>query len=429
MGLFSRCMERHQNRVRRICFIEPPYHQFTEKLDAPFALMYLASVAEQCGWQAQIVDMKELGDPLPEADIYAVTSSSPQFPNTVKLERRLGDEFPNALRIVGGNHISAVPENLKQTSFHIGVVGEGENALTDILLGFGSYSLKKQWIVRGKPIENIDAIGFPARHLVDWSNYKRGIYWGSELLAPAVSMITSRGCPYRCVFCGSNVIFGRYTRCRSVPNIISEIKAVIDTLGYHGFNFHDDEFTLVRPRTVKLSKEFAKLGIVWRCLTRADAVDENMLKEMAKGGCKEIILGVESGSQKVLNRICKGTTVKQNLKAMQMVKDAGIQLKAGIMVGSPSETKETVEETKELLRACPPDFWNVSVFTPFPGSAVWKNPKAYGIKILTRDMSQYAMVGKDFKGIVVAETEEMKKEDIEHARDELIDLLLEISPP
>lgn len=412
--------------LRNICCINPPYGQFAERLDAPFALMYLAAVAEECGWGAEIVDMQDIHDYIPKADIYAVTSSSPQFPVARRLETRLMLERPDSLRIIGGNHISACPQDLLGTYFDHAVLGEGESALESILINYPARPSTR--VVQGQGVDDLDVLPFPARHLIDWSKYKRGIYWGKKLLAPAVSMITSRGCPFRCCYCGSNVIFGRRNRARGISNVVAEIQQVIDTLGFHGFNFHDDEFTLNRGRTITLSKEFAKLGIVWRCLTRADLVDANLLKEMEKGGCKEIILGVESGSQAVLDRMCKGTTVKQNLKAMKMIKKAGIQLKAGIMVGSPSETWETVRETEKLLKECPPDFWNVSVFTPFPGCAVWNNPERYGIKILTRDLSQYAMVGRNHRGIVVSETEAMSKQDIEQARDELIDLLKEIAP-
>lgn len=414
---------------KKICFIEPPYGQFMERLDAPFALMYLASIAERCGWEPKIVEMHDDKDPIPQANIYAVTSSSPQFPATVRLERRLGDEFPESMRIVGGNHISAVPDDLSKTNFNVGVLGEGETALAKILQTPAQYRHSTCVKMQSAGVENLDTLPFPARHLIDWSKYKRGIYWGKELLAPAVSVISSRGCPHRCVFCGSHVVFGRRARFRSIPNVISEVKHVISTLGYHGFNWHDDTFCLDQNRVLALCKEFEKLNIVWRCLTRANSVNEKVLKAMQKSGCKEIILGVESGSQKILDRLHKDTTVKQNLEAMKMIKKAGIQLKAGIIVGSPGETRETVIETMDLLAVCPPDFWNVSVFTPFPGCAVWEHPEQYGIKILTRDLSQYAMVGKDYKGIVVTETEEMNKQDIEYARDVMIDFLMGIAPP
>lgn len=415
--------------MKKIVFLEPPYGKFIERLDAPFSLMYLGAVAEQCGWEAEIVDMQKLDDPIPSADVYAVTSSSPQFPTAVKLEARLADEFPDSLRILGGNHISAEIDSIFQTSFNIAVAGEGEVVLSGILSHPEQYKTSTCVKIQGVPIANLDIIPFPARHLIDWTKYNRGICWGTKMLAPAVSIVSSRGCPNRCVYCGSHVVFGRYTRFRSIENVVAEVKHVIDTMGYHGFNFHDDTFCLDPKRVMKLSKEFEKLDIVWRCLTRVDTISEELLEAMQKGGCRELVAGIESGSQRVLDRIQKGVTVEQNLRAMKLIKKSGIQLKAGIMVGSPGETKETVEETKKLLRECPPDTWAVSVFTPFPGSAVWNNPAKYGVKILTRDLDQYAMVSDNYKGTVVAETEDMTKEDIEQARDELIDLLLDISGP
>jgi len=410
-----------EHTEKTICFIKPPYNAFMEELDPPFALMYLAAVAEKCGWQAEILDMKSLNDNIPEANIYGVTSSSPQWPDTVKLSEILSDKFS----VVGGNHISALPSDVKKTQFDIAVVGEGEIALEKIL--HENLATHKHSIIFGRPVENIDNIPFPARHLVDWNKYKRGIYWGKTLLEKAVSIISSRGCPFSCVYCGSKVVFGRHTRFRSIENVVAEVKQVIETMGYRGFNWHDDTFCLNKKRVIDLCGEFEKLDIVWRCLSRVDTVDEEVLGAMQKSGCKELILGVESGSQKILNNLRKGTTVEQNLKAMSLVKENGIQLKVGIIIGSPGETWETVKETEELLKACPPDFWNVSCFTPFPGAYVWDHSEELGIKILTRKLSDYAMVGVGYKGNVVVKTEEMKKEDIEQARDRLIDLLLDIS--
>jgi anaerobic magnesium-protoporphyrin IX monomethyl ester cyclase len=421
------------NKKKKICLIEPPYHVFMEELDPPFPLMYLGAVAERCGWQAEIVDMNTLDDMLPEADLYGVTSTSPQWPVASPLSIRLEQEFPETPRIVGGTHISFSHQDIYQTRFNMAVVREGEQVLEQILTSnSGLHSLDElknhmHQIVFGNMLKDLDNIPFPARHLIDWKKYKRGIFWGKKRLADAVSIITSRGCPYNCIFCGSHVIFGHRVRFRSVENVVAEIKHVVNTMGYRGMNFHDDTFCVNRKRVLDLCEEFKKLDIVWRCLSRADTIDFEMLQVMNDAGCKEIILGIESGSQKILNILNKRTSVKQNLKAMKLVKKSGIQLKVGIIVGSPGETWETVRETEKLLKACPPDFWNVSVLTPFPGSAIWNNPERYGLKILTRDLSQYAMVGKQYRGNVVVETEKMNKQDIEKARDELIDLCLEIS--
>jgi len=402
---------------------------FAEELDAPFNLMYLAAVAEKCGWEASIVDMRIMDEPLPEADVYGVTSTSPQWPDMLILSDRLASEFEDSLKIVGGPHISAMPNDFKTSSFDIAVLGEGEIPLERIL---NAKSFDLPTTITGELIKDLDSISFPARHLVNWSRYKRGIFWGKEKLADAVSIISSRGCPFNCVFCGSHVVFGRRVRFRSPENVVSEMKHVISIMGYRGFNFHDDTFCINRGRVFALCTEFLKLkkfNVVWRCLSRVDTIDEELLKVMADTGCKEIILGVESGSNEILKNLNKGTTAKQNLKAMRLVKESDIQLKVGIIVGSPGETWETVEETEELLKTYPPNFWNVSCFTPFPGSYAWSYPEKLGIKILTRNLRDYSMVGKNWRGTVVVETEKMSKADIELARDRLIDLLLDISPP
>jgi len=412
--------------VPRICLIEPPYGWFAEQLDPPFPLMYLAAVAEKCGWQASIVDMQNLGTPLPDADVYAATSTSPQWNTTLKLAERLAKEHPYSLKIVGGNHVSAAPLDAEQSKFDLCVMGEGEKALEKILANPRKWKSKQTQFMNGEPIQNLDSIPFPARHLIDWSQYKRGIFWGKKLIEPAVGIIQSRGCYQKCIFCGSHAVFGHQIRFRSVSNVVDEMKQVISEMGYHGFNFHDDNFCVNRARTLELCKEFKKLKVVWRCLTRVNTVNEEVLGAMRDSGCKEIIYGIESGSQKILDNLHKGTTVKQNLQAMKLTKKMWIQVKAGIIVGSPGETWETIEETKKLLRECLPDYWNVSVFTPYPGCEVYANPEKFGVKILTRNIEDYAMVSKSGKGNVVMETKEMHKKDIEEARDSLIDLLTEL---
>jgi len=414
----------------KLCLIEPPYTQFIADIDAPFSLLYLAAIAEQNEWNVEIVDMQTLDDPLPGADLYGVTATSPQWPAAVNLAKRLKQEYPSTLTVCGGPHVSARPYDGFASEFDITVVGEGEKALENILRACESFVvLRYSNIIHGEPIINLDEVPFPARHLIDWKKYKRGIYWGADLMAPAVSIISSRGCPYGCIFCGSHSVFGRRVRFRSVANVVAEIQQVIASMGYHGFNFHDDTFCINRARVFDLCKEFEKLNIVWRCLSRADTVDKDVVKAMSKAGCKEVILGVETGSQKILDNLNKGTTVETNLHAMKALKKGRIQLKVGLIVGSPGETFETVEATKKLMKQCPPDFWNVSVFTPFPGCDVAEHPEKYNVKILTTDLTELAMVGKEFKGNVVMETEAMSKSDIEQARDDLIDFMMQISPP
>jgi len=228
----------------KICFIEPPISFLRDILDPPFPLMYLAAVAEHEGWTAEIIHMKTIEDKLPEADIYAVTSSSPQWNTTVKLSERLANEFPNKWKICGGAHISAWTEDFYKSKFDSAIIGEGEIALAEVLRN--PTILKTSKLIKGTPVKDLDKIRFPARHLIKWSEYERGIMAGKRMLSPAVSIITSRGCPYKCIFCGSHCVFGRRVRFRSVKNVVDEIKHVLNTLGYNGFNFHDDTFCVSR---------------------------------------------------------------------------------------------------------------------------------------------------------------------------------------
>lgn len=415
----------------KICFVQPAQGWFNDNLDPPFNLMYLAAVAEQEQWQAQIVDMKTPDEPLPYADVYGVTATSSEWTAAVILSHRLRKEHPESRLWVGGPHISAMPEAVWGSAFDVAVTGEGERTLQALLDGsFEKHLTSADRYTWAKDREGvpIDSIPFPARHLIDWKQYKRGIFWKDELLAPAVGIITSRGCPGNCIFCGSHIIFGHKCRFRSIENVVTEMKLVIETMGYHGFNFYDDTFCLSHPRVVDLCRAFRPLNVVWRCLSRTNTVDLELLKTMRWAGCKEIIYGIESYHQTVLNNLQKGATVEQNLKAVEMTKRVGIQVKAGMIVGSPGETWETIRETERLLKKCPPDYWVVSVFTPHPGSAAWETPEKFGLKILTRDIAEYAMTGPDMKGNVVVETEQMTKTDIEQARDEMIELLTDISP-
>ncbi len=411
---------------KKICLIEPPISFLRELEEPPFPLMYLAAIAEQSGWQAEIIHMRHLKDKLPDADVYGVTSSSPQFPDTILLSLRLMQEFPDKLRILGGAHISACPDDHYKTAFDASVVGEGEWALTAILRELKYFRKGGGRILQGQPVQNLDLVPFPARHLINWSDYTLAIHRGKKSLGPAVSIITSRGCPYNCIFCGSHCVFGRQVRFRSVENVVAEIREVIDTLGYHGFVFRDDTFCVNQKRVLALCREFINLDIVWRCLTRVDTVNREVLAAMRDGGCQEVILGIESGDQGVLNNLRKGVTVEQNRTAMKLVKEF-MQLKVGLIVGSPGETWDTVKATENLVRECPPDFWNVSTFTPLPGSDAWNTPEKFGLKIITRDLRRYRMMGKDMKGNVVVETKEMSKSDLEQARDYLIDVCTSVS--
>ncbi|GAH69502.1 unnamed protein product [marine sediment metagenome] len=144
-------------------------------------------------------------------------------------------------------------------------------------------------------------------------------------------------------------------------------------------------------------------------------MDKEILEAMRDAGCVQIVYGLESGNQRILDNLCKGTTVDQNFEAIRLTMEAGIKAKAAVIVGSPGETWETVQDTVNMIEAIMPDEAILCIFTPYPGSAVWDDPDAFGMKILTRDVSEYAAVGPSMTGNVVIETESMSAQDITSA--------------
>ena len=283
-----------------------------------------------------------------------------------------------------------------------------------------TYKDKNGKILRNAPrplIPDLDSLPFPERGLLDMHAYTRKVY-GQK----ATSLITSRGCPYNCSFCCKDT-FGSRVRYRSVDSVLSEVKSNIDTYGIRHFLFYDDTFTLKRKRLHLLCKEFEKLNIIFRCNGNARYNTYEDYQALYDGGCREIAFGIETGSQKILNLINKGTTLKQNKDAIKNAQKAKLIVKAYLMIGNPGESRETVEETKKFIAEADPDQFTLFTFVPLPGCDIWKNPGKYGIKIIDRNFEQYFNIAGQNEGGLVIETETLKPADIKELREELLDFL------
>jgi len=391
----------------RVCLINPPDTVVEDACwDEPLGLLYLAAVLEEEGVDVEVVDLNfhptdVLRDH--EADAYGVYCSSSLFSSACRVSDFLKETFPNALRIGGGPHATCLPESLAPF-FNRVIVGEGERAILKALEPRSPKTISCSYI------EDLDTIPFPARHLISTYDYHRRV--GG---LPSVGLITARGCPHHCAFCSEG--WGGFVRFRSAGNVIAEVEDCIDRFGVRAFSIRDDTFTLNRERLLEMLSGFEELDVVWRCLTRVDQVDEGILGAMKDAGCKQIVYGIESGNQRILNNLEKGTTVKQNAEAIRLTMEAGIQTKTAVIVGSPGETWETVNDTISFIEENPPDEAIVCVFTPYPGSPVWRDPAHFKMRILTRDVSRYAAVGPEMRGNVVVETEAMSSTEIADARD------------
>lgn len=391
----------------RVCLINPPDPVVADACwDEPLGLLYLGAVLEETGREVTVVDLNFYEDfkvlENTDADFYGVYCSSPLIKSALAVNSFLKETHPYAVRMVGGPHATCVPEDLVE-HFDKVIVGEGERA---ILTALRKSPYK---IIREPPIPNLDEIPYPARHLVPIKEYHRRVN-GLQ----STGLITARGCPHgKCAFCSN--VWGGKVRFRSAKNIIGEVEECIEQYNIRAFSIRDDTFTWRRKRLFEILDGFKKLDIFWRCLTRVDQVDKEILEAMRDAGCVQIVYGLESGNQGILDNLGKGTTVEQNFEAIRLTKEAGIRAKGAVIVGSPGETWETVQDTVDMMEAIMPDEAILCIFTPYPGSLVWADPDAFGMKILTRDVSEYAAVGPDMTGNVIVETEEMTAQDITDA--------------
>lgn len=389
-----------------VCLINPPDPIVEDTCwDEPLGLLYLGAILEENGVDVEVVDLNFHDDlevlDESDADYFGIYCSSPLIKSALKVNRFLKKQHPDAKRMVGGPHATCMPEDFVE-HFDKVIVGEGERAILTALKD------EPRKIIREPPIQNLDEIPYPARHLIPIKEYHRRV--GG---LPSIGLITARGCPASCAFCSK--VWGKKVRFRSPENIIGEVEQCIDQYGIKALSIRDDTFTLHRKRLFKILDGFRELGVTWRCLTRVDQVNKEVLLAMKGAGCEQIVYGLESGNQQILNNLGKGTTVEQNIEAIRLTKEAGIKAKAAVIVGNPGEIWETVQDTVDMIEKVMPDEVILCIFTPYPGCPVWDDPASFGMKILTRDVSKYAAVGPDMTGNVVIETEKMNAQDITEA--------------
>jgi radical SAM superfamily enzyme YgiQ (UPF0313 family) len=222
---------------------------------------------------------------------------------------------------------------------------------------------------------DLDEIPLPARHLLQ-SAYKKKTYWRIGHRGITDVMITSRGCPYNCNFCFR---ISRKYRTRSPENILEELR-FIRSMGTRSVHVMDDLFVWNKPRFLKIVQMIReeKLNLEMKVRARVNFIDEEMLSAMKEAGVRGVVFGVESGSQEMLDRMNKKTTVEMNENAIRMTKMAGLECYVDLFLGYPGETPETIKETENLLLRTKPTAVNVSVMYPLPETHVYDEAKKAG---------------------------------------------------
>ncbi len=394
-------------------------------------LAYLAAVLRNANFDVSFIDamaenltmdslLKRISDIEPQ--IVVAGTTTPTFSNDIKVLEQIRNA--KAVRtVLVGTHSSALPrESVLHPAVDYVVVNEAEETIVELarVLDSGGHDDESLRHVRGIAfvdssgevviaesrgyIEPLDTLPFPARDLLPNDRYHMP-FFGKH---PFATVIPTRGCPWQCIFCRAGKVWGRKIRVRSPQNVADEIKSIVDQLGIRHIVFMTDSLTLNKHWL----REFLdtvlerELKFKWICNSRVDAVDEEMLAHMRRAGCKLISYGVESGNQAILDRAKKGIRLEDSARAMDLTRKAGILSMAYFILGLPGENRYTVSETIDFMKRIKPDYVNVHVATPFPGTEFFEIAEKNNW-LVTTDWSRY-----EEEGSAVVKTEELSSEEL-----------------
>ncbi|MGZ7096269.1 MAG: B12-binding domain-containing radical SAM protein [Methanobacterium sp.] len=383
----------------------------------PLNLMYLASALEKESVSVKIIDddLYQLGhekiaslvskiDPL-VVGITATTATIKIALNYIKEAKSL---LPNILTVIGGPHPTFMPvETLKEEdSLDTVVMGEGEETIVDVVTNFEKNGLNYLSEVRGisyrdddkirqnlpRPlIKNLDEIPFPARHLIPFKEYKTS-------KNQAGGIITSRGCVFSCNYCSSSLIMGKKYRSRSPGNVVDELEELTEKYNIREIAFLDDIFMLNKRRARAIAEEIHDRNIDLSFVTssRVDTVERDLLKCLKDVGMSTLYCGVESGSQRVLDLMGKGITLKHAEDAIKAAKDVDVDVMGSFILGYPGETSEEMDQTIDFAIKLDPDYSQFSILTPFPGTPLYYELKEKGL-LETEDWNKYTVLDSVIK--------------------------------
>ena len=397
--------------MARIALINPSqdldviYGQLSEEASAlpPLGLCYLAGIIRQSGHQVKIIDTPALKISNKEAAHLAMEWNAGYIgitatTDTIFLAAEIADiiksESSHFEIIIGGSHVTAVPENtlLSNPSFDYGVIGEGEETLKELIatlesgrnpdeiqgIAYRSGDKVKITVPRNF-ISDLDSLPLPAWDLLPELSrfYKPAVLNYKQL--PSTSLVTSRGCPGRCAFCDTKVFGSRY-RVQSAERVLETIRHLKDNYGIRDICFYDDVFTVFKKRLVQICEGLRdkKTKVDWSCQARVNIVNYEMMKMMKESGCWKISFGIESASNDILKLMRKNTTVEQAKKAVSEAKRAGLEVEGYFILGFFGENKNTLKITKDFIVKSDLDAVLLSYFLPFPGSPAYPQVSEYG---------------------------------------------------
>ncbi|MPL99926.1 Anaerobic magnesium-protoporphyrin IX monomethyl ester cyclase [bioreactor metagenome] len=379
----------------KVLLISPAFDGFARGI--PLGLGYLGAILEENNFETRIIDIasqnisnfefKQLLEDY-KPNLIGITSTGANYLNAIEAisisKKILGKDVK---MVLGGPHASFGAETILLNHLEIDfcVIGEGEltflnlvkyldKPIGDLSSIKGIAYLRNNKVVFTEPqikIRNLDFLPYPTRHLYDYQDFPSTICENIVSSNSNTELMASRGCLYSCDFCSTKKHWGNYRK-HSTPRVISELKDLI-SLGYSGFYFNDDIFTIDRNWVIDLCESIISIGIpiTWSCGTRVDRIDLEMLTKMKTAGCKYIYFGVESGNNYIIQNQRKGTTLRQVELAYELMKEVGIYSACALVFGLPGETIETAKNTVDWVRdkIQPNELW-ISKACCYPGTGL-----------------------------------------------------------
>ncbi|RLF04929.1 MAG: B12-binding domain-containing radical SAM protein [Thermoprotei archaeon] len=408
----------------RVLLILPPsksaIYEVVGVTGPPLGLAYLAAVARDEGHDVRIIDgiaerlsLAKLGKRIVSYDpeVVGVTATTATMYDAYRVVKLAKSINPNLVTVMGGPHVTFLPRQTLEECPHLDMVvrGEGEETfreLLDVLEKEGrieevrGITYRKEGRIEGTPprplIKNLDELPLPALDLLPMELYSfEGKRFGT--------LITSRGCPFRCIFCSSSRLFGRIWRAYSVNRVIEEVKVLYEEYGVREIEFLDDTFTLNRRRARQIAEALVSEGldISWTASSRVDTLDYETASAMRRAGAHTLYLGIESGSEETLKFIRKGITVAESEAAVKCAKKAGLKVLGSFIIGFPYEREIDMLRTIALAMRLNLDYAQFTIATPFPGTELWEMAVSKGL-LLSKNWSDYTTLNVVVKNLYIS---------------------------
>lgn len=380
----------------------------------PLAIEYIGAIAKEEGYEVKIIQQQQKS----EQDVFqeiiafkpkltAFSVMTYNYPASLSLAKKIKQHNFEILTIFGGYHPSYSPEIVKEDAIDFVIVAEGEETFREFLKTLNEkradftkirslafYDRKPHINEPRERINDLDSLPNPIRDINIIKECRiSGLNYPSLTKQKCVTQVLySRGCPHNCTFCCSPFLYGSKVYFRNPERVVDEMQEIKEKFGTNYFYFADLSFNLNKRRVIELCDEIRnrKLDTNWFCMCRIDNIDEELLKNMKEAGCSRIGFGIDALNEKTLDKVKPGQklTMEKTQKALELTNDMGIIVRTFIIIGYPWETKEDLENAKEILKTLAIDEIRIGLLTPLPGSVIYEEFKKQNL-ILTEDLSRY----------------------------------------